>query len=242
MVIDSTSWGNVVAYMEGAPTTKEQNRKECSFTTIGNISIAKVGEGFGMYNSADVLVALNGTVLELADAADVLNIQDCLNSINAMVLPKQDAKDIIIYVDGSCLGNPGPGGWAVLVLAPNGREMVQTGHSGGATTTSNRMELSAIAALYYLFKDIGNSSMKIKIHSDSQYSINSVTRDIKKWKRNGWRTSGGEPVKNIELIKIIDVFNSNYNVTYKKVKGHAGDPYNERVDKLAKEAAKKGCM
>lgn len=134
-----------------------------------------------------------------------------------------------IWTDGACSGNPGPGGWgAILVWGEMRREM-----SGAEPdTTNNRMELqAAIAALQALKR-----SCHVVIHTDSQYVKGGITGWIFGWKRNGWRTADKKPVKNAELWQALDEAVSRHQVEWRWVKGHAGDPMNERADELAREA------
>lgn len=132
-----------------------------------------------------------------------------------------------VYTDGSCLGNPGPGGWAAI--GPNFKI------SGGvAHTTNNIMELTA--ALKCLEK-IGDQQNVI-IHTDSCYVKNGITKWIINWKKNGWKTSAGKPIKNRELWIQLDDVNGPH-VTWKWVKAHNGNPQNEEVDKLAYSVAEK---
>jgi len=130
-----------------------------------------------------------------------------------------------IYTDGSCLGNPGPGGWAVIC-----DEFTLSG--GLPHTTNNEMELTA--ALKALEK-AGNQ--KIVLYTDSCYVKNGITKWILNWKKNGWKTSKGELIKNRELWVQLDDVNGTH-VTWKWVRAHNGNSRNEAVDKLAREVAK----
>ena len=140
--------------------------------------------------------------------------------------------DLIAYTDGACSGNPGPGGWGVLMRAMSGDKLLkQRELSGGeADTTNNRMELlAAINALEVL----GRTSA-ITIITDSTYVKNGVTSWIHGWKRNGWKTSAKKPVKNADLWQRLDEAQAGHQVTWEWVKGHAGHPENERADELAR--------
>ncbi len=140
--------------------------------------------------------------------------------------------DLFAYTDGACSGNPGPGGWGVLMVAREGDRIVKTREmSGGeALTTNNRMELmAAIAALEALSRDTA-----ITIVTDSAYVKNGVTEWIHGWKRNGWRTAGRDPVKNAELWQRLDAAQARHKVVWRWIKGHAGHPENERADELAR--------
>ena len=139
---------------------------------------------------------------------------------------------LFAYTDGACSGNPGPGGWGVLLIAQNGEtEIKRRELSGGAPeTTNNRMELmAAIAALEALER-----ATPITIVTDSTYVKNGLTEWIHGWKRNGWRTSAKKPVKNAELWRRLDEAASRHDVTWEWIKGHAGHPENERADELAR--------
>ncbi len=140
--------------------------------------------------------------------------------------------EFLAYTDGACSGNPGPGGWGVLLQArENGTVLKQRELSGGeANTTNNRMELlAAITALETLGRPTA-----ITIVTDSQYVKNGVTSWIHGWKRNGWKTSARKPVKNVELWQRLDAAQAGHDVTWEWVKGHAGHPENEHADALAR--------
>jgi ribonuclease HI len=132
-----------------------------------------------------------------------------------------------IYTDGACSGNPGPGGWgAVLSYGDRSKEL-----SGGsaAPTTNNRMELmAAIQALESLKRP-----SKVRLHTDSSYLRNGITGWLASWKRNGWKTASRQPVKNEDLWRRLDAAAAKHDVQWLWVKGHAGDPGNERADALA---------
>jgi len=139
---------------------------------------------------------------------------------------------LFAYTDGACSGNPGPGGWGVLMLARDAEAVVKERElSGGeALTTNNRMELlAAISALEALSRDTA-----IVIVTDSAYVKNGVTEWIHGWKRNGWRTSGKAPVKNVDLWQRLDAAQARHTVEWRWIKGHAGHAENERADALAR--------
>ena len=141
-------------------------------------------------------------------------------------------KEVEIHTDGSCLGNPGPGGWAA-VLRHQGRERELSG--GEALTTNNRMELmAAIMALEAL-----TEPCQITLQTDSQYVRQGITEWMANWVRRNWKTAGGEAVKNRDLWERLHAANTKHAVDWRWVKGHAGDPDNERVDQLARAAAVK---
>ena len=131
-----------------------------------------------------------------------------------------------IYTDGACKGNPGPGGWgAVLRFGPHVKEL----HGGEPGTTNNRMELTAvIRALEALTRPC-----RVRLHTDSQYVQKGITVWISDWKRRGWRTADKKPVKNVDLWQRLDALAAPHAIEWIWVKGHAGDPGNERADALA---------
>ena len=143
-----------------------------------------------------------------------------------------DNKDYVIYTDGACLGNPGKGGWAAIIIGPSGeREIV--GYE--CFTTNNRMELIAVIAALKEIKD----NSKIKIFSDSRYVIDGITKWIKQWKYNNWKSTSKKKIKNIDLWKDLDMLSSKFDISWNWVKGHSTDFYNNKVDKLAREEAEK---
>jgi len=139
---------------------------------------------------------------------------------------------LFAYTDGACSGNPGPGGWGALLIARDGAEVVKTRElSGGeGMTTNNRMELlAAISALEALTKP-----SEVVVVTDSAYVKNGVTQWIHGWKRNGWRTAGRDPVKNVDLWQRLDAAQARHKVEWRWIKGHAGHAENERADALAR--------
>ena len=141
----------------------------------------------------------------------------------------ENDKIVDIYTDGACHGNPGPGGWGVLLRYGENEKEV----SGGVSeTTNNRMELSAaIEALRALKRPT-----RARIHTDSTYVKNGITQWINNWKRNGWQTAAKKPVKNVDLWKDLYEAMKDHDIEWHWVKGHAGHPDNERADGLAKSA------
>jgi ribonuclease HI len=141
-----------------------------------------------------------------------------------------DPERIEIYTDGACRGNPGPGGWAAtLSLGEHFREL-----SGAeAATTNNRMELTAVIEALAALK----RPSRVTIYTDSSYVKDGITSWIRGWKARGWRTADGKPVKNIELWQRLDALNAGHRVQWRWVRGHAGDPGNERADRLANRGA-----
>ena len=141
-------------------------------------------------------------------------------------------KNVDIHTDGACLGNPGPGGWAAL-LRWRGIERELAG--GEADTTNNRMELMAAIMALEALKEACDATL----HTDSQYVRQGITEWMPNWIRRGWKTAGGDPVKNRDLWERLHAANAKHKVDWRWVKGHAGDPDNERVDQLARAAAVK---
>ena len=143
-------------------------------------------------------------------------------------------EDTIVFTDGGCSGNPGPGGWAYVILAGGA---VSERWGAERVTTNNRMELSAvIAALQSILADPVLAAKRLTVYTDSQYVQKGISSWIASWKRNGWRTSAKEPVKNQDLWQSLDSLSSRLTVDWRWVKGHAGNEYNERCDALTQEA------
>ena len=136
-----------------------------------------------------------------------------------------------IWTDGACSGNPGPGGWGVL-LRFNGHEKELCG--GEAETTNNRMELMAAIQALGALKKVSRD-YKVRIHTDSQYVRGGVTGWIHNWKRNGWKTSAKKPVKNEDLWRELDEATKAHEIEWHWVKGHAGHDENEKADELARK-------
>ena len=134
--------------------------------------------------------------------------------------------DVVIYTDGACKGNPGPGGWGALLLAgKHERELL----GGAPNTTNNRMELTAvIQALGALTR-----RCKVTLYTDSEYVRQGITTWIHGWRKRGWKTADNKPVKNVDLWQKLEELASGHEVDWRWVKGHAGDPGNERADELA---------
>lgn len=133
---------------------------------------------------------------------------------------------ITIYTDGACKGNPGPGGWGAW-LSVDGHEKELWG--GEAVTTNNRMELTAVIEALSVLK----RHSEVVVHTDSQYVRQGITEWIHNWKLRGWKTADKKPVKNVDLWQRLDALASAHTVHWRWVRGHAGDPGNERADGLA---------
>lgn len=131
-----------------------------------------------------------------------------------------------MYTDGACKGNPGPGGWGVMMQTGGQQREL---HGGDAATTNNRMELTAVIQ--------GLSALKrrcrVRVHTDSQYVQLGISEWITNWKRRGWLTADRKPVKNADLWKQLDQLAAGHDIEWLWVKGHAGHPGNERADQLA---------
>ena len=140
-----------------------------------------------------------------------------------------------IYTDGSCQGNPGPGGWGVI-LRYKGVEKELSGYA--PSTTNNRMELqAAIEGLKALKR-----STHVDLYTDSQYVRNGITQWLPQWKQRNWRSSSKKPIKNQDLWEELDAITQKHEVAWHWVRGHKGHPENERVDALAREAIKSHLM
>lgn len=142
-------------------------------------------------------------------------------------------KDLIIYTDGACSGNPGPGGWGALIFFDDGQKNIC---GGEPQTTNNRMEMTAaLRALEHL-----DEPRAVRLHTDSAYLSNAFKQGwIDNWQRNGWKTSSKKPVKNKDLWQALLVQTERHRVKWIKVKGHADDELNNEVDRLAVDAMAK---
>ncbi|WP_253299783.1 ribonuclease HI [Wolbachia endosymbiont of Chironomus riparius] len=138
-------------------------------------------------------------------------------------------KEVTIYTDGACSGNPGPGGWAAVILLPTQRENI---FGSEENTTNNKMELMAVINGLKALK----TSCNINLYTDSTYIKNGITEWINKWRINGWKTSNKKPVKNTELWKELYSVSLQHQINWHWVKAHNGDKYNEEADFLARKA------
>lgn len=138
-------------------------------------------------------------------------------------------KKVLIFTDGACSGNPGPGGWGALLRYGT----VEKELSGGeAETTNNRMEMMAVIQALETLK----SACDIELYTDSQYVLKGATEWLTGWKAKGWKTADKKPVKNIDLWQRYEEASARHKIHWHWVKGHAGHPENERVDELARAA------
>ena len=136
---------------------------------------------------------------------------------------------ITIYTDGACSGNPGIGGWGVVILENKKEDIFLNG--GDDSTTNNKMELTAAIEALKIFKE----KKEIKLVTDSKYVKDGIQTWIHNWKKNGWKTSAKKPVKNKELWIELDQLISKHSISWEWVKGHAGNIYNEKADYLARQ-------
>jgi ribonuclease HI len=137
-----------------------------------------------------------------------------------------DSPAIEMWTDGACKGNPGPGGWGVLLrTGPHEKTL----HGGEACTTNNRMELLAVIEGLRALR----RPCSVIVHTDSQYVMKGMTEWLANWKRRGWLTAEKKPVKNAELWQMLEQEVTRHRVSWRWVRGHAGDPNNERADQLA---------
>lgn len=141
-------------------------------------------------------------------------------------MTENQENQVVIYTDGACKGNPGPGGWGAL-LRCNGQEKELFG--GERDTTNNRMELTAVIAGLDALK----RPCQVVVYTDSQYVKKGISEWIHNWKKRGWKTASKEPVKNADLWQLLDVSRERHQVEWRWVKGHAGHEFNERADALA---------
>ena len=145
-----------------------------------------------------------------------------------------EADDVVdIYADGACKGNPGAGGWGVMLrLGPHTKEL----YGGEPNTTNNRMELTAVIRAFEALK----RASRVRVHTDSQYVQKGISIWIHDWKKRGWKTADKKPVKNQELWQALDAELARHQVRWVWVKGHAGDPGNEKADELANRGVPRG--
>ncbi|WP_020613884.1 ribonuclease HI [Sediminispirochaeta bajacaliforniensis] len=147
-------------------------------------------------------------------------------------------KAVIVYTDGGCHGNPGPGGWACIILSSDNR-IEKRGFE--AATTNNRMELTAvITALETILSSTSLQKSSVELHTDSQYVRNGITSWISGWIKKGWKTASGSAVKNRELWERLKQLDDRLTVTWRWVRGHDGNELNEACDALVQQAIREG--
>lgn len=141
-------------------------------------------------------------------------------------------KKVELHTDGSCLGNPGAGGYAAILIYKEHRKEIV---GGTRNTTNNQMELTAVIKGLEML----NEPCEVELYSDSKYVLDGLNSWIQNWKKNGWKTANKTPVKNVDLWRKLDELKSKHKINFNWVKGHNGDPLNEEVDSMAQaEAAK----
>ncbi len=143
---------------------------------------------------------------------------------------QKNTKHIRIYTDGSCLGNPGPGGWAALLIYKGKEKMIQGNES---ETTNNRMELTAVITALKALKE----PCTIELYTDSKYVMDGAQQWMVNWKKKNWMRTKKEPVKNVDLWQALDLTLGLHEITWHWVKGHSGHPQNEAVDTAARKQA-----
>ena len=143
------------------------------------------------------------------------------------------SEKVIIYTDGACSGNPGPGGWGAILMYKGAKKEI----SGGMKeTTNNIMEITAVVEALKCLK----VESEVQVYSDSAYTVNAFNQGwIYNWMKNGWKTAGGDPVKNKELWQELYALTKKHKVEFIKVKGHADKEFNNRCDEMAREAIQK---
>jgi ribonuclease HI len=143
-----------------------------------------------------------------------------------------------IYTDGGCSGNPGPGGWAFVMVLDTfqGAQILAERWGADKNTTNNRMELTAVIESLQALKTMDNVPRTAAVFTDSQYVQKGITEWIGKWKRNSWRTSDKKPVKNQDLWMILDTLAGEFPLKWEWVRGHSGVEYNERCDQMTQTA------
>ncbi len=192
--------------------------------TDGKFKIKAAG---GIRTLEETLAFIRAGATRIGTSAGAKIVQEYLATQNFL----KKEPEIEIFIDGACLGNPGPGGYAAIIRKAN-KEKIVTGHE--IQTTNNRMELTAaIKALSALDKP-----SVVKVFTDSRYLIDGVTKWLSRWEKNGFKTSSGKPVKNQELWKKLSYLIKIHQITWEWIPGHAGHPENERCDKLARKEAK----
>ena len=135
-------------------------------------------------------------------------------------------KKVEIYTDGACRGNPGPGGWGVLLIYEG---IKKTLYGGAQDTTNNRMEMQAVIEALKALK----SDCEVSLYTDSKYVMDGINKWLPGWKKRDWQTSNKKPVKNRDLWEILDIATQSYKIEWHWVKGHTGNPGNEKADSLA---------
>jgi ribonuclease HI len=143
-----------------------------------------------------------------------------------------------IFTDGGCSGNPGPGGWAYIIVikTSDGEQLVSEEKGSEKNTTNNRMELMAVISSLKALKTMADLPRQAVVYTDSQYVQKGISEWINKWKINSWRTSDKKPVKNQDLWMELDALAGEFSLSWEWVKGHAGNFFNERCDSMTQDA------
>jgi len=151
---------------------------------------------------------------------------------------------LCIFTDGGCSGNPGPGGWAyVMVTQTFQRTQILAKDKGNEkNTTNNKMELTAVIMALRALRTMTNAPRGTTVYTDSQYVQKGITEWIHSWKRNSWRTSDKKPVKNKELWTELDALSSEFSIKWEWIKGHAGNEFNEMCDEMTQEAIREAVV
>ena len=152
--------------------------------------------------------------------------------------PATPGGPVRVYADGACLGNPGPGGYGVIVRVPGKPDREMSG--GSPSTTNNQMELTGV--IVGLRQAIQDGATEITVYSDSEYLVKGMTSWLAGWERKGWKTSAGQPVKNRDLWESLSQLARGRKITWTWIRGHAGHPENERCDELAVAAARQASL
>lgn len=137
------------------------------------------------------------------------------------------ADEVLIYTDGACRGNPGPGGWGAVLRYGNNEKLL---YGGESETTNNRMELTAVICALECLK---HNKRRVRITTDSKYVLQGITEWIQGWKAKGWRTASKKPVMNADLWQALDALVQQFDIDWHWVRGHSGHPENELADELA---------
>ena len=214
------------------PTYSTSNKMRGLFATRTPNRPNKIGlSTVGLKYIEDNKIYISG--IDAVDGTPILDIKPYYRSLDSKdEYYNYNKEKIVIYTDGACYKNPGPGGYAAIILDED-KEIEITGYK--PDTTNNRMELMAVIEALKVVK----KNKKIILYSDSNYVVKGINEWIKSWKKRGWRTASNKPVKNLDLWKELDKLFEKKNVKLKKVAAHSGNEFNEKVDKLAKEEIEK---
>lgn len=234
-----TCFAPVFALVQKGDNTCEAEAAEKAVQTlIRKLCVDILTDDFQMPPEKVTNELIEQCIREVSNGPDIIDREYPRLVIGSIMSKRGDsfpeAGSVIVYTDGACLGNPGPGGWAAILKCGS---FVEELHKGDPSTTNNRMELmSVIAAL----KFIPGGRREVTVYSDSKYVVDSMSKGwAKGWRARGWRKADGNPAKNADLWEQMLTLSSRHNVEFRWVKGHAGDPMNERCDMLATKEAEK---